>query len=274
MRKRTTHLLVALALLALGLTVRRCGYVIGIGLLLVNQAMAQAPLNLVTMDYPPYTYEGGGEAEGFVTDILRETFRRVETSVSIRVIPWARGIAEMKKGTVDGIFTIYHKVEREKFADFSEEVLAVEPVSLFVLADSPITFDGDLVTLLKQYGFGTVRGYSYGKAFDEARKLEGIKKPNEAATSEQNVLKLLKKRYSVMVSDKYVALDILSQLKKTKQVKELTPHVQEVPAYLAFSKASKYPDLQQIMSKFDVTLRHMKTDGTYDQIINNFFKNK
>ncbi len=253
---------------------RHCGYVIGIGLLLLNQAMAQAPLNLVTMDYPPYTYEEGGEAEGFATDILRETFRRMEIPISITVIPWARGIAEMKKGTVDGIFTIYRKVEREKFADFSEEILVMELVSLFVLADSPITFDGDLVTLLKQYRFGTVRGYSYGKAFDEARKLDGIKKPTEAATSEQNVLKLLKKRYSIMVHDKYVALDILRRLNKTERVKELIPSVQEVPAYFAFSKASKYPNLREIRTKYDAALLQLKVDGTYGQIIDSFFKNK
>ncbi len=247
---------------------------IGIGLLLLTQAMAQAPLNLVMFDYAPYNYEEGGDAEGFATDIVRETFRRMKIPVSITAVPWARGIAEMKKGTVDGIFTIYRKVEREKFADFSEEVLVMELVSLFVLADSPITFDGDLVTLLKQYRFGTVRGYSYGKAFDEARKLEGIKKPTEAATSEQNVLKLLKKRYSIMVNDKYVTLDILKRLKTTERVKELIPSVQEVPAYLAFSKASKFPNLREIRTKFDATLLQMKVDGTYDQIIDSFFKRK
>ena len=148
---------------------------IGIGLLLLTQAMAQAPLNLVIFDYAPYNYEEGGDAEGFATDIVRETFRRMEIPVSIKAVPWARGIAKMKKGTVDGIFTIYRKAEREKFADFSEEVLVVELVSLFVLADSPITFDGDLVTLLKQHQFGTVRGYSYGKAFDEAKNWKALK---------------------------------------------------------------------------------------------------
>ena len=47
---------------------------IGIGLLLLNQAMAQAPLNLVIFDYAPYNYEEAGDAEGFATDIVRETF--------------------------------------------------------------------------------------------------------------------------------------------------------------------------------------------------------
>jgi len=265
---------VLVTLLALREMLRSCVYLIGIWLLLLTQAMAQAPLNLVIFDYAPYNYEEGGDAEGFATDIVRETFRRMEIPVSITAVPWARGILKMKKGTVDGIFTIYRKAEREKFADFSEEVLVVELVSLFVLADSPITFDGDLVTLLKQYQFGTVRGYSYGKAFDEARKLEGIKKPTETATSEQNVLKLLKKRYSIMVNDKYVALDILRRLNKTERVKELIPSVQEVPAYLAFSKASKYPNLREIRTNFDAALRQMKVDGTYDQIIDSFFKRK
>jgi len=84
-----------------------------------------------------------------------------------------------------------------------------------------------------------------------------------------NFLKLIISRVDIVPSNKYVALDILTKLKKTDEVKELAPEVQSIPSYIAFSKKK---NLAKTRDSFDETLKKMKSDGTYDKIISDYFK--
>ncbi|WP_137940099.1 transporter substrate-binding domain-containing protein [Chitinivorax sp. B] len=220
-------------------------------------------LELVTLQYPPYQYEENGVVKGLVVDIVNEAFRRIRQPVNITLLPWARAIKMIEDGSADGIFTAYKTPEREVFADYSKEILMPQTVSLFVLKDSSIHFDGDL-SRLAGYNFGVVRKVSYGKVFDEAVKHGQIKVPDPANTGEQNIDKLLAKRFDILVSNKYGALDILASKGVLDRVKELSPEVEQVPSYLAFSKRR---NLISIRDRFDEALSEMKQDGTYEGMI-------
>ena len=80
--------------------------------------------------------------------------------------------------------------------------------------------------------------------------------------------KLLKGRFDVLVSNKYGALDILKKMGKSDRVEELSPEIQSVPSYIAFSKKR---NLSAIRDQFDSVFAAMKKDGTYDQIIKGYF---
>ncbi|STR45451.1 substrate-binding periplasmic protein [Iodobacter fluviatilis] len=233
------------------------------GLMLYAASAMSAPLELVTLQYPPYQYEENGQTKGFVVEIVKEVFRRMQQPVNITLMPWTRSIKMIEDGTADAIFTAYKTAEREVFADYSKEVLMPQAVSLFVLKESNIKFDGDLLKLAN-YSFGAVNKVSYGDVFDNAVKNKLIKAPDVTYTGEQNVEKLLAKRFDIMVSNKYGALDILRHKGVEHKVKELAPEVQAIPSYMAFSKKR---NLRAIRDKFDEILSAMKKDGSYQKIV-------
>jgi len=226
-----------------------------------------APLELVTLQYPPYEYEENGQAKGIAVEVIREAFSRMQQPITIKVIPWARAILKIEHGDADAIFTAYKTPERETFADYSSEILMPQVVSLFVKKNSPIVFDGD-ISKLNQYQFGAVRKMSYGKSFDTAVKNGVLTNIQLVTTGEQNFKKLLADRVDIVVSNKYGAVDILKQMNKFDMIKELSPELQSLPSYIAFSKKR---NLAAIRDKFDAILKQMKNDGSYDKIINSYF---
>ncbi len=230
--------------------------------------VAAKTLEVVTLQYPPFEYLENGKLKGVVVEIVQEVFRRMQQPINISLLPWARSIKMIENGTADAIFTIYKTPEREVFADYSQEILMPQVVSFFVLKDSPVTFDGDLAKL-SNYLIGAVWKISYGEIFDEALDNKKIKTINLAYTGEINIDMLLHKRFDILVSNKYGALYVLKNKGLMDQVKELSPEIENVPSYIAFSKKR---NLVSIRDKFDEILVEMKKDGTYNRITNSYFK--
>ncbi|MCP4132733.1 MAG: transporter substrate-binding domain-containing protein [bacterium] len=226
-------------------------------------------LILLTLQYPPYEYKTeDGNIEGIAVSIIREAFSRMKQPIQIKLYPWPRAIKMIETGKADAIFTAYKNPERETFADYSKEVLMPQIVSLFVAKNSTITYTGDLKKL-KAYRFGVVRKVSYGKVFDELVKNKTLPNIDTVKMGEQNMNKLVNGRFDILVSNKYGALDILKKMDKPDAVKELSPPLQSVPSYLAFSKKRNRGDIRD---RFDIILKKMKQDGTYDKIKKNYFK--
>ena len=237
------------------------------GTFLGGTALAQSELTLLTMEYPPQSYTENSEVKGIAVEIVQEAFHRMQQPIDVRIVPWKRGLESVKAGNVDGLFTVYKTPEREEFLNYSEELIQ-EAVSLFVLHDSQITFDGDLKKL-SHYRFGVVRGFSYGEEFDSARKNNIISSLDIVASAELNMEKLLGQRFDIMVSDRFTALQILNKLGAQTAVKEIPPPIEVIPAYLTFSKKR---ELNSVKEHFNATLVEMKEDGTYDKIIKRFFQ--
>ena len=224
------------------------------------------PLEILTMDYPPYQYQSGSKHDGIVVRIVKEVFQRMEQPINITTLPWTRSINEIERGKADALFTAYKKPERVLFADYSRVVLMAQKVSLFVRKESSIQFDGDLAKL-SGYSFGAVRGFSYGKAFDDAVKNNVLTRIFNTDSISNNIKKMFKNRLDIIVSDKYAAYDAFNKEGVTAQFKELGPPVQNIPSYLVFSKKRK---LTAIRDKFDAILAAMIKSGEHDAIIQSY----
>ena len=61
-------------------------------LIVFNTAATCKPLELVTIDFPPYVYKENGIIKGFNVDILKAVFNEMEMQIDIKFIPWARGL--------------------------------------------------------------------------------------------------------------------------------------------------------------------------------------
>ncbi|MBU2713685.1 substrate-binding periplasmic protein [Zooshikella harenae] len=227
---------------------------------------AREELEIVTLQYPPYEYKDSGTVKGIAVDIVKEAFRRIKYPIRIEVYPWARAIKKIKMGDADAIFTAFKTPDRELFADYSNEILLNQVVSLYTLKKSTIQFDGDL-TKLARYRFGIIRKVSYGEAFDNALDKGIISFTMISNSGESNFQMLILGRVDIVVSNRYGAKYILTDLGSLNEVKELHPPLQSIPSYIAFSKKRK---LTRVRDKFDKGLSEMKKDGTYRKIIDNF----
>ena len=225
------------------------------------------PLQLLTIEYPPYCYQEDGEVKGIAVDIIQEAFKRIDQPITLKILPWKRALKYIKSGKADGLFPVLKKTERELFADYSKAMM-LESVSLFVKNDSNITFDGKLSSMGK-YKFGAIQGFSYGEKFDKAVKDSYIKEIKVVTTGTQALKMLVKGRTDVLVSDRYYALYNSKKLGTENKIKELLPRIEDTPSYLILSKKR---NLSSIRDQFDVSLAEMKKDGSYDRIIEKFFK--
>jgi len=221
---------------------------------------------LAAADTQPTAYLVDGKPTGILVDLVTEAYRRAGHSVEIRLMPWTRCIQEAKIGKVDGIFSSFKFQEREGFLNFSKEVLIVQVISLFVRSDSPLHFDGNLATF-RQVSIGTVNGTSYGEAFDEAVKNGTLKNVVYTNSIESNLKMLVLGRVDLIPSYRYVVLDSARRMKLLVKIRELSPPLQSVPSYLAFTKVR---DLTKLSDDFDIALAAMKQDGTYDRIVERY----
>ncbi len=220
---------------------------------------------LVTFEYPPYEYTENGEVKGMAVDIVRAAFKGMNHEVTIEVYPWPRAQMLFERGEVDGIFTFFQNDERQAFTLYSKEVVVNQTISLWVLKKSPIEFNGDL-TRLQPYRFGITPKTSYGERFDTAIRYE-LLRTEPAASIESNILKLLKGRIDIWVSNRDGALHELKRLGLSHLVRELKHPIQVVPAYVGFSKLRKHTALRD---RFDEAVAALKQSGAFDAIVRQY----
>lgn len=231
-------------------------------LLAASLPLAAADLHLVTLEYPPFEYREGGEVRGVAVDIVREAFRRMGHTVSIKVLPWPRVLWMVERGAADGFFTTYRTPEREVWADYSREELVPQVTSLFALRDAKIPYHGDLAELSGQ-AVGVVMKVSYGSRFDQAVRDKVLPRVLESVDGETNFRQLFAGRVSVVASNRDGAHFILRKMGKEAEVRELKPPLESVSSYIAFSKRNNHTALRD---RFDRVLREMKADGTWERL--------
>src|ERR1700759_161237 len=126
-----------------------------------------ASLVLVAADSAPTAYMQDGRPSGILVDVVTEAFRRTGHQFEIQLMPWARCLAEIRSGRVDGIFSVFQLPERNEFLTYTSVPIINEVLAFFVPADSDLKFSGD-ITQLRGLRIGTIRGTSYGTKVDGA----------------------------------------------------------------------------------------------------------
>lgn len=216
----------------------------------------------------PTSYVSNGKQTGILIDVINEAFKRTGYTVEIKLLPWARCLEEVKNGTVDGIFSVFITEERKIFMTYTSEILITQVQSFFVLKNSKITFDGDLKKLSDKK-IGMIIKTSYGPRLDAATNENLFKKIDLAPFSKSNVKKLLSKRVDLIPSYRHIVLSTAKELGELDNIKELSPEIEAIPSYLAFSKKRDY---LKLIIAYDKALKDMKKDGTYDMIFKKYLE--
>ncbi|MFD2206097.1 substrate-binding periplasmic protein [Kiloniella antarctica] len=230
-----------------------------------STAKSSEPIQLVTLDYPPYEYTENDEVKGLAVNVVREIFRRLDHKVEISVLPWARSLKLVERGEVDGIFTIYKTSEREQFLDYSNEVLMDQEVSLFVRKGFPVSKINQL-TDLAGYNFGARIGVSYGEKFDQADADGTLREVHRVFDGDMLVKLLINSRIDVVPFNRLGGFYRFERMGVRDKLVEIQPPIQSVPSFIAFSKRRHLTGLRD---QVDTMLKEMKADGSY-QILTSF----
>jgi len=219
-------------------------------------------LVLVAADSAPTAYMQDGKPTGILVDVVTEAFRRSGHQFEIQLMPWARCLAEIRSGRVDGIFSVFKLPERAEFLTYTSVPVITQVEAFFVPADSDLKFGGDL-SQLGSLRLGIIRGTSYGIKVDGALKTGVWSNVVETNNVDNLVGMLVLKRIDLAVGYRHVVVEAARKQGELNKIKELAPDIDEVPSYLAFSKQRDYAD---VIANFDRALTSMKNDHSFDAI--------
>ncbi|MBW3696246.1 transporter substrate-binding domain-containing protein [Vibrio sp. T187] len=228
-------------------------------------SFANEPLKLVTLDYPPYIEVHEDKIDGVAVRLVEAIFSKLDVEISIEVLPWGRAISYIESGTADGIFTAFKTLERERFADYSQQVLFEQNITMATLKVSDLVWD---YTNLSDWEICVVSNVSYGKWLDGVIDSNRFKAVHYVTATEQCVLMLLSGRVDLWPSNEYGARSIAAKMGVSEQIHLMDPPIESTPSYIAFSKLNQH---RELIKAFDNELKSMKSEGQYDHIIETYF---
>ena len=229
-------------------------------MILFGAAVVQAGEYSIAYEaYPPYEYEEKGEAAGVNIALVREAFRRMGETPVFELMPWSRALYELKNGDTWAMSSGFKTPEREAVAYFCQEGLAWENVVVLGLAGSHVEVRS--LEDLRGLKVGVRRDHSYGQTFDS---MVGLEK-TEADCNQQLFKMLLAGRIDAIVANKAVFSHEIKNMDRSDDVRVLMD-VKKIPLHLFFSRALGDRS-RDVVRRFDMAVRAMKKDGTFDAIL-------
>jgi polar amino acid transport system substrate-binding protein len=153
--------------------------------------------------YPPYSYQEKGKAKGIYTRILTRAFDRLTGyTVTIKPVPWKRGLNLLETGKGFAIYPPYFHPNKRPYMDYSvpilEERLTAFTTPRITKRQNLVQWPHDFMGLR----IGKNRGFVISKDPDFVLAVKaGTIQVEEAKGNRQNILKLATGRIDVYVND-------------------------------------------------------------------------
>jgi polar amino acid transport system substrate-binding protein len=207
----------------------------------------------------PFMYDANGEAAGLYPVVITEAYRRMGVEVSIAAMPWKRAL-DGADNALNGVAGLYKTEERLKKYDYSDKLFD-EVVTIYVRKGHGFPFA--VIEDLRGHSVGVIRGWSYGDAFDTARR-DGLFTTEEASGDEQNFVVLDAGHIDCVLAIREAAAAAIASHDWRERFEALAVPLSKNPSYVAFNKsAGKQADLRRL----DAAIAAMRADGSFDRLI-------
>lgn len=217
------------------------------------------PLTVVSFDYPPFMEALPGEApSGMMVELVNRVFERMGQPIKMEFYPLGRSLSLIDTPLADAFFTIKKTDERELKYLFTKEPVLTQEFVIFVRADSPLEFKGD-IHVLANTTLGVVNKVSYGATFDDAARRGVFSKLEVAPSYESNFKKLLARRMDALVCSRVMGMALLKRLNAEGQARVSGPPFEITQSYLIFNRHTVDPG---IAAEFDKALVALRKDGS------------
>ncbi|MHC4885500.1 MAG: substrate-binding periplasmic protein [Planctomycetota bacterium] len=199
-------------------------------------------------------------AGGIAADITRQVLKRAGYGVETKDIPWKRALRGTMLGEYDLIPAIWVTPEREESLFFSAPILASRVVVVSLKAHN---FTFKKLEDLRGQKVGVCRGWAYPDAFMKADYFQR----HEATDLDMNLNKLFHGRFKLIVGEELaVRFTVNARFKeKAHLLRYSAAVISEAPLHVAFSR--KLAGRNEIVARFNETLKAMRKDGSYTKIL-------
>ncbi len=239
---------------------------VGVNPGLSDSVRAQQVVTLTGDPWPPYVVGelGGNASGGMGIELLEAIFDRLDgVEVRFLLIPWKRALREVEKGTMDGIFMLLKKPEREQYMEYTDPLFTSYNLIWYCTGRFPDGFAWNRLEDLTPYSIGVTRGYSYGDAIDQAIEA-GSLRVTEAPSVEQLFAMLAGKRVDLVLSNDAVGHALAKEHNHVAQIVAASKATGEDVHYLAFSKKSP---ARGLIVAINSILGELRDEGVIESII-------
>ena len=230
-----------------------------LSVIVVLQSTAQTgDLKLASDIWPPFT--NIETKKTFATDLVSEALSRIDRPSQIHIVEFDNLINNIKSQTFDGSAALWISDERMEDLLFSEPYLYNQ---LILVGRKGSDVSATSFTDMENKRIGIVNNYAYGLNGQGADDVEFI----SGKSDQQNLGLLLSEEIDYMLVDALLIQYLLKyQVNDVSEYLEFgeTP-IAVKPLYFALGK--HVPDAQDIMTAFNNEIEEMKSDGSYNEIL-------
>lgn len=216
---------------------------------------ASRQLVLACNDFPPLKIESPAADGLHGTDVeaIAEIAARSGVNLAPHFMPWNRGYAEAKEGTIDGICSCSYREDRAAYFHFSHAI-GNTSVGVFNRTGSYPKVTG--INDLRAKRIGVVKGYNL-----EAELIDA-KLPYETVSSDQQAYEMLRNGRFDHLYSFWAPIDFL--LRQDSGHRVAYTEFRKSPYFLCLSKA--VPDTAGMMQRINTAIVDMHADGTFAAI--------
>lgn len=216
-------------------------------------------------EYPPFEMLDENEKLiGIHIECVQAISKKLNIKVRFESLPWQRALMKVRNKQADAITYVGKTAERETFLWFLKgNTLSYSTNSFFALKENNVVYTGNLQEL-QNYSIGTIRGFSYGEAFNKAHFL---KKNNATKNINQLVDKLLNKRVELIIANKERLLYFAKEHKFLGAIQPLKPSFKPIAQYIAFSKQE---ELLVLAQRFEKAMEAFKKSSEYEALFKKY----
>jgi len=217
----------------------------------------QAPLLLVSTEWPPFTNQTGQAR--FALDLVDAALGRFSFTAKTEIVSAAEFTAALTSSRFDGSAAAWKDQERDRFLLFSQPYLENR---LVLVGRRGADVSTKALRLLAGKRIAIVEGYSYGDELDRSGVIL-----QRTRSEEDSLAELLKGNADYTLMDDLVVQYIVSNYPTesgTRLAIGTTPLVTR-PLHLAVRRTR--PDAQSIINRFNTQVRGMIADRTYHRLL-------
>jgi len=235
-----------------------------VGLLFSSGSFAQArDLIVIANPQAPLKFEEDGVPRGIDIEVIDAVFNRLGIPYQVEFIESdARIQQEARNGTADMLLVFSKNAEREQYLVYPNESYVDISWNLFVRAEDKGRIKYESLEDLQGLLIGITRDISYTDEFLNSGLTFDV-----AAKNDLQIGKLLAGRFDAVPLNTISTLYELKEKGQLDKVYYLPKPLKSKPYYNVFTKASSYPGIEDLPSKYDAVVKELKADGTIDGII-------
>lgn len=214
----------------------------------------------------PFAYIGEqGDTEGFFVELFALVQKKAGIKITVTVMPWVRGMREVKLGHYDALIPTLYTKEREKHIVYPDKPVIDFHTVLLKRKDDGIVISS-IAELDPQRAIAKKRGMSMGSVFDNAER-KGKINVIEVRDHEHAIKMLALSRVDLVACVEYVCDTSLINLNLHNKVDVIKTSDSRFPSYLAFSKKfAETHDINKIMKE----INKVKTTSEYQGLVTKF----